>query len=121
MTIDVPADELRQLRLDFLGELDEKITLIRRHGESLTSRNRFKTAYPVLLYLAHQIRGSGGTIGFPRISELGATLASRLDAFLDDSAPRPEPKELAVGVLEIAGQLSSEVKSAGEQLAIVRG
>ncbi|HSN67993.1 MAG TPA: Hpt domain-containing protein [Thermoanaerobaculia bacterium] len=107
-----PAEELRQLRKDYLGDLEEQVALIRQHGEALLSRRKFKISYPVLLYTAHQLKGSGGTIGFAEISALGKKLSESLDSFLSDTEKRPSPGELSKAVLAIAGELEAATERA---------
>jgi HPt (histidine-containing phosphotransfer) domain-containing protein len=113
----VPADELKALRREYLADLDEQVSLIRLHGNALTSRAKFKTAYPVLLYTAHQLKGSGGTLGFPEISALGAKLSESLDAFLSETEARPTPGALSKTVVGIAQELDAIVKRAKAEYA----
>ena len=112
----VPPDEVLLLRKDYLEDLRERIALIRHHGEALRSKKAFRASYPVLLYTAHQIKGSGGTLGFPRISELGETLSVKLNDFIDESTPRPSADQLSSTVLTVAGELESAIDAATQSL-----
>ncbi len=103
------AEELKQLRRDYLADLEEQVGLVRLHGKALSTRTKFKTSYPVLLYIGHQLKGSGGTIGFPEISALGTKLSETLDAFLSDTEERPSPGELSKRVVAIAEELEAAV------------
>jgi len=105
MPAEAVDQELRDLKLDYLADVRDKVTLIRHHGVALGNKSRFKTSFPVLLYLAHQLKGSGGSLGFPRITEVAKQMSSQLNEFLDDAGPRPTPQELSKGVLQLAGQL----------------
>ena len=105
MTIDVPVDELRALQLDYLSSTRDTVKLMRQHGKALGSRKEFKTAFPVLLYLSHQLKGSGGSLGFPEVTELAARMSSELNQFLDDVSPRPAPGDLSRAVMTIADEM----------------
>jgi chemotaxis protein histidine kinase CheA len=113
---DVPADEIRNLQLDYLLSARETVQMMKEHAESLGSRRQFKTAFPVLLYLTHQLKGSGGTLGFGRISELAAQMAGELNRFLDDAAPRPDPGELSSSIVGITTELGNVIDSAEREL-----
>lgn len=106
------SEELSSIRRDYLADLDEQVGLVRLHAQALASRTRFKTSYPVLLYIAHQLKGSGGTIGFPEISAVGTTLAGVLDTFLSDTEERPSPGELSKRVSAIAEELATALDEA---------
>ena len=112
------AEELRQLRTEYLADLEEQVALIRQHGDALLSRRKFKISYPVLLYVAHQLKGSGGTIGFAEISDLGKKLSESLDSFLSDTEKRPSPGELSKAVLAIARELDAATVRARETLSM---
>lgn len=121
---DVPADEIRNLQLDYLLSARETVQMMKEHAASLGSRRQFKTAFPVLLYLTHQLKGSGGTLGFGRISELAAQMAGELNRFLDDAAPRPDPGELSSSIVGITTELENVINSAEQELratALVNG
>lgn len=109
MQMEIADQEMRELQRDYLVDVREKLSLIRQHGESLSSANRFKSSFPVLLYLAHQLKGSGGSLGFPRITDVARTITTRLNEFLDESARRPTPAELSHTVLLLANDLEGAV------------
>lgn len=101
-----PTDEeLRELQISYLDSTAESIGVLRGHVESLPNSGQFKTSFPVLLYLAHQLKGSGGTLGFPAISDIADELASDLESFLDDTEARPDPQELAVRAQDAVDRL----------------
>ena len=104
MTDDVSEAELKALRDDYLADVKEMASVIRKHGLNL--RN-FKTSFPVLLYLSHQLKGSGGSLGFPRISALAQKMNEQLNEFLDEETgmPRPTRAELAHNVVSLAEEL----------------
>lgn len=103
-------DELEELRRDYLDEVRETIALIRRHGRGLADGGNFKTSFPALLFLAHQLKGSGGSLGFPGITEVAKRMGSELDRFLDEEqASRPSPSQLGEALDAIANELEREV------------
>lgn len=113
---DIPADELRELKLDYLSTTRETVRLMKQHAEALSSRKRFKQAFPILLYLSHQLKGSGGSIGFPRISELAQQISEVLNGYLEDEG-RPQPGDLSRSVADLASQLESYVGEAEKETA----
>ena len=116
MPVDVSRDELRELQLDYLASTRDTAKLMKKHGESLGSRKLFKTAFPVLLYLSHQLKGSGGSLGFPEITALATRMSGQLNDFLDDLTPRPSPDEMSKSVIELARELEDAVDTAEKEL-----
>ena len=105
------SDELRELQREYLTDVRHKLSLIREHGRSLGAD--FSESFPRLLFLAHQLKGSGGSFGFPRITELAQRMSRELSQFLDDEvASRPTPGDLASRLEQISGELESEVTTA---------
>jgi chemotaxis protein histidine kinase CheA len=113
---DDSREELRTLQLDYLLSARETVDLIRQHALTLASRNQFKTAFPVLLYLSHQLKGSGGTLGFPKISDIAGRLSGELNRFLDDAGPRPDPGELSGSMVALSDELDSSIAEAEQAL-----
>ncbi|HYU23969.1 MAG TPA: Hpt domain-containing protein [Thermoanaerobaculia bacterium] len=66
--------ELDELKREFLAEADEKI----REIESKLA-DRSPESVERLSYLAHQLKGSGGSYGFQRISTDAAELESAVE------------------------------------------
>lgn len=103
-------DELRQLQLDYLSDVGEKIAIIRQHCRGL--EGSFRESFPALLFIAHQLKGSGGSLGFPRITELAEQMKRELNLFLDDEiAHRPRPRDVAATLLGIADAMEEEVRA----------
>lgn len=111
MDIDVDATELRELQLDYLQATRENVSTLRKHADALASRKQFKSAFPVLLYLSHQLKGSGGSLGFPRVTEIAAQMSAELNDFLDDAMPRPTPQQLSESIGRLAMELDDELTS----------
>lgn len=103
-----PMDDMRNLQRDYLADLQQTVVQMREHGRGLASN--FKSSFPALLFLAHQLKGSGGSLGFPRISELARKMSEELSLFLDEElASRPTPEELSQTLIALSGELESEV------------
>lgn len=109
MVDEVSPEELRELRLDYLKDVREKIALIEKQIAALRRDSGFKTAFPLLLFLSHQLKGSGGSLGFPRVSNLAQKMNEALNQFLEEGKPRPSPDALARSISSIAVELGSVV------------
>jgi chemotaxis protein histidine kinase CheA len=108
----LPADELQMIRRDYLDDMKRMAANVRTHAGSLTDGKRFKTSFPVLLYSAHQIKGSGGMLGFPELTEIGSRMAEVLGAFLEESEERPTAASLASSVAELSAELDEALARA---------
>lgn len=107
---DAIEQELRALRREYLADVEEQLRLIEAHAERLVIKKQFKTAFPVLLYMSHQLKGSGGSLGFPEVSEIAQRMSDQLNGFIDDTEPRPAPSELSVSILALATELKAAVR-----------
>ena len=76
VVVDLELDELRR---EFLAEADEKLREIeaKAHDHSPESLER-------LTYLAHQLKGSGGSYGFQQISDHAAELEKAVEELISD-------------------------------------
>lgn len=112
-------EELRELQRDYLRDVSGTVEIIRHHGESLAASGTFKTAFPALLFLAHQLKGSGGSFGYPRITELARQMSQQLNLFLESEelSQRPTPQQLSATLLAISAELEREVTTAQSALA----
>jgi len=107
------TDDLRDLQRDYLLDLRRVIDRLREHGRGLGDHAQFKDAFPEVLFIAHQLKGSGGSLGFPAISDVALRIRQELTSFLDQqSATRPTPEELSQHVLALSGELERAVDSA---------
>lgn len=66
--------ELNDLKREFLGEAREKVDEMQSALESATSQSLDR-----LTYLAHQLKGAGGSYGYARISSDAAALEKALE------------------------------------------
>jgi HPt (histidine-containing phosphotransfer) domain-containing protein len=116
--VPLAMDDLRDLQLDYLADLGPTIDQIREHSERLSTQSGVKTAFPALLFLAHQLKGSGGSLGFPRISELAGRMREELNLFLDqEQVSPPTLPVLSQRMVALAEELQREVEAAARVLA----
>ena len=116
MPLDLDPAALRELQLDYLATTRETLGLIRKHTGSLGSRKLFKSSFPVLLYLSHQLKGSGGTLGFPEVSDVARRMNVELNQFLEEFEPRPSPQQIATSLSALAGEMEEKIERAEKTL-----
>jgi chemotaxis protein histidine kinase CheA len=107
----VPEDALAELRAEYLRDCEEKLAVIRQQAKNLSSRNGFKTAFPILLFITHQLKGSGGSLGFASISEKAKALHTRLSECLEIGQPQADLQELAKEMAARADDLEAAIRS----------
>ena len=91
--------ELNALRREFLVEAEEKV----REMESALA-NRSRESLERLAYLAHQLKGSGGSYGYQRIS----SDAAELEKMLESQAQKPE--QIATYVQKLRTEIATRTK-----------
>jgi HPt (histidine-containing phosphotransfer) domain-containing protein len=102
--------ELNEIQNEYLASVD--VEAIRQHAHGL-AQGSFKESFPKLLFEAHNLKGSGGSLGFPRISEIAEQMRHELNRFLDDErVDRPTPEELSRKLVALTDELAREVHSA---------
>lgn len=79
--------ELDELKREFLAEADEKV----REMQSRLDQ-RAPESLERLSYLAHQLKGSGGSYGFQRISDDAAELEKAVEHLAAGDGDRVEEK-----------------------------
>jgi chemotaxis protein histidine kinase CheA len=67
--------ELDELKREFLAEAEEKV----REIEQMLEAGRDSAALDRLAYLAHQLKGSGGSYGYERISSESAAIEKAVE------------------------------------------
>ena len=81
--------ELEELKKEFLAEARDKVLEIESQLEADRSPQRLER----MTYLAHQLKGSGGSYGFERISTDAAELEKAVERIVrGDHAERLEEK-----------------------------
>ncbi|HKB80437.1 MAG TPA: Hpt domain-containing protein [Thermoanaerobaculia bacterium] len=104
------SEEIERLQREYLSEIRRRIGEVRANAQRLRLDQQFKNAFPSLLFAAHQLKGSGGALGFPRISNVGQQMTETLTLFLDETgASRPTPAQLSDSLLELSRQLEDEL------------
>ncbi len=107
------TDELRDLQRDYLADVRQTVNRMRDYGRDLSDQHRFKTSFPELLFLAHQLKGSGGSLGFPAVTNIARRISDELNLFLDEQqVRRPSLEELSKTVLALSTELERAVDSA---------
>ena len=92
--------ELDELKREFLAEAEEKV----REIASTLDGERSAEALDRLAYLAHQLKGSGGSYGYQKISTDAAEIEKAVEA-------------LAAGDAEVAGAIDTHVAGLRDEIA----
>lgn len=71
--------ELDELRREFLGEAREKVVEMQAALESVSDRETLER----VAYLAHQLKGSGGSYGYQRISMDAAEVEKAVESLTE--------------------------------------
>lgn len=100
--------ELDELRREFLAEADEKVREIQAKATDLSP-----AAIERLAYLAHQLKGSGGSYGFPSISDE----ATKLEKAVEELAAGGESSGIATRIAHRAANLRDEIERRSRELA----
>lgn len=108
MNDDLPQDAYRQLQREYLEALPTALAELRRHIEAFRSGER---VIPALRTGFHRLAGSGGSYGFPEISEIARTT----EQFLFTSPPAEDAGRLedAVQRLEAVATVARARIAAG--------
>lgn len=105
-------EEFDELRREFLVEAEQKVRDIEQAWRNREPEER--DAIEKMIYLAHQLKGAGGSYGFQSISTDAAELENSLEHGLSgtDTADPQIEKRIAT--------LSSEVSARMRELAVSR-
>lgn len=103
-------EELAELQRDYLRDVHEKIAVIKQHAQGLRRKQQFKISFPVLLFLSHQLKGSGGSLGFPEISRIAREMTGILNSYLEDEEARPSPDDLGASIEALSSQLEQSAR-----------
>lgn len=100
--------ELNELKREFLDEAREKVVEM----ETALPRVREREALDRLAYLAHQLKGSGGSYGYQRISTDAAELEKVVEALVDgDASEAGAPERIQQYVVNLRVEID---RAAGE-------
>ncbi len=103
--------ELDELKREFLAEALEKVDEIQANVTGQRSRESLDR----LIYLAHQLKGSGGSYGFQRIS----TDAAELEKAVERVVKGEGNETVDAQILQYASSLRDEIESRTRELATV--
>jgi len=101
--------ELNELRREFLDEAREKVSEM----ETALDGGRNPQSLDRLAYLAHQLKGSGGSYGYQRISDDAAELEKAVESLTGENSGTAEDPRLAKFVVS----LRDEIDRAARELA----
>jgi HPt (histidine-containing phosphotransfer) domain-containing protein len=80
--------ELDELKREFLAEADEKV----REMQAALDAERTPETLERLTYLAHQLKGSGGSYGYERISTDAAELEKAVETIVENGTTKLDAK-----------------------------
>ncbi len=100
--------ELNDLKREFLDEAREKVTEMQTAIESGTAESLER-----LTWLAHQLKGSGGSYGYERIS----TDAAALEAALEKRAGNGSGVSADAAIQQYVVNLRAEIDRCARELA----
>jgi HPt (histidine-containing phosphotransfer) domain-containing protein len=103
--------ELNELKREFLDEAREKVAEMDATLAGLAS----KDAVERLAYLAHQLKGSGGSYGYQRISDDAAEIEKASESLLP--ATNGTHAALEQKIREHVGNLRTEIENGLRELA----
>jgi HPt (histidine-containing phosphotransfer) domain-containing protein len=103
--------ELEELKREFLTEARQKVAEMQSRLDGKGDRAVFER----LTYLAHQLKGSGGSYGFQRIS----TDAADLEKAIENRA-QGESRKLDEQIRQCVDNLRAEIERRSTELAPAR-
>ncbi|HEY0144470.1 MAG TPA: Hpt domain-containing protein [Thermoanaerobaculia bacterium] len=102
--------ELDELRREFLDEAREKV----QEMQSVIEAERSNETLDRLAYLAHQLKGSGGSYGYERISTDAAEIEKAAELLASDGSNPAVDARVQQHVLN----LRAEIDRAARELAV---
>ena len=104
--------ELDELKREFLAEAQAKV----REMQSKLAGARDRQVLDRLIYLAHQLKGSGGSYGFQRISTESAELEKGIERLANG-----ENDSVEESVQQHVSNLRAEIEQGTRELASLAG
>jgi len=105
--------ELDELKREFLAEAEEKV----REIEKAFSATRSRESIDRMTYLAHQLKGSGGSYGFQRISTHAADLEQALEKATPESVTGDLATKIGTHVSDLRGEIEERTRELSAQSA----
>ena len=111
MTVAATVDhELNELKREFLGEAREKVDEMQ---SIVDGGSRDSAALDRLAYLAHQLKGSGGSYGYQQISDDATQLEKAIESL---AAGNGDPATLDAKIRQHVTNLRDEIDGALKEL-----
>lgn len=103
--------ELDELRREFLGEAREKVEEMQ---STVDSADRGSPTLDRLAYLAHQLKGSGGSYGYPQISDDASELEKAVESLVSQNGNGASLEEkIRTHVANLRREIENAVKELG--------
>jgi HPt (histidine-containing phosphotransfer) domain-containing protein len=93
--------ELDELKREFLTEAEDKV----REMQTSVDSGRSRESLDRLTYLAHQLKGAGGSYGFGRISTEAAELEKAAERLAGGERPDGLEEKLQQHVVNLRGEI----------------
>ena len=93
--------ELNELRREFLVEAQEKV----REMQTALDGDRSRDALNRLAYLAHQLKGSGGSYGYQGISSDAAELERAIESLTDGNPDQKLEEKIQQHVVSLRAEI----------------
>jgi len=101
--------ELDELKREFLAEAEEKV----REMATALAAGRDPEALERVGYLAHQLKGSGGSYGYQRISADAAEIEKTVESVNDGGLDSGAQKKIQEHVGNLRAEIESRVRELG--------
>jgi HPt (histidine-containing phosphotransfer) domain-containing protein len=98
--------ELDELKREFLVEADEKV----REMQAALEGERTETALQRLAYLAHQLKGSGGSYGYQRISSEAAEIEKDVETLTGAAGDTRLEERIQQHVISLRSEIDKRSK-----------
>jgi len=102
-------EELNELRREFLAEAEEKV----REMQAALDAEASPEALSRLAYLAHQLKGSGGSYGYQRISTDAAEVEKAAEALTAGQPPAGLEAKMQQHVVNLRAEIERSAKELG--------
>jgi HPt (histidine-containing phosphotransfer) domain-containing protein len=102
-------EELNELRREFLAEAEEKV----REMQAALDGDSTPESLGRLAYLAHQLKGSGGSYGYQRISTDAAEVEKAAEALTEGKPPDGLEARMQLHVVNLRTEIQRSAKELG--------
>lgn len=99
--------ELDALKKEFLGEAAEKV----REIEATLAQTRTPETLDRLTYLAHQLKGSGGSYGYQRISDDATELEKAFETLVAGETRDGIDDKIREHVAALAAEIETDLRA----------